>query len=147
MVFHSIQKKLTPNSRYTSCCKAPVPNCEILLQCRHVCYFYSILWLLIHCRLTSDIVVYLLSIFYRRLMTPTVNARIEEVKANLLKEYNFRIEAENAKRAAYNFRKRKDVYIPKVFDEFVTERILTMEFVSGVKITDVIIEAMQSIND
>src|SRR3989338_1755964 len=50
------------------------------------------------------------------------------------KELDFRLEARNAKRFYDNFKASKTVFIPKVYDEFTTEKILVLEFVEGVEL-------------
>jgi predicted unusual protein kinase regulating ubiquinone biosynthesis (AarF/ABC1/UbiB family) len=52
-------------------------------------------------------------------------------------ELDFLNEARNCETLRTNFASREDVLIPKVYHEFTTRRVLTMEMVEGVKITDV----------
>ena len=79
---------------------------------------------------------------------PSVNFDwiVEELRNCLDSELNFKLEAENSKKAKIAFSKdpkfSKIVLIPDVYDEFTTERILTMKFISGFKIND--IERMKS---
>ncbi|MBW2593932.1 MAG: AarF/ABC1/UbiB kinase family protein, partial [Deltaproteobacteria bacterium] len=47
------------------------------------------------------------------------------------------IEATNMERMAAQFLDDQTLYIPKVFRDFSTKRILTMEFVEGIKISDI----------
>ncbi|KAF0983602.1 hypothetical protein FDP41_010667 [Naegleria fowleri] len=55
-----------------------------------------------------------------------------EIKDSLNSELNFLHEAENAKLAAANFKgSRPDVYIPKVYDDLTSSRVLTMEFIEN----------------
>eukprot|EP01114_Cavostelium_apophysatum_P023922 TRINITY_DN9179_c0_g1_i1.p1 TRINITY_DN9179_c0_g1~~TRINITY_DN9179_c0_g1_i1.p1 ORF type:complete len:530 (+),score=121.43 TRINITY_DN9179_c0_g1_i1:142-1731(+) len=54
---------------------------------------------------------------------------------NLRKEVDFRIEAANTKRAAANWHTEK-LYVPKIFDQFTTGRILVTEWIDGVRIND-----------
>src|SRR6516225_628789 len=51
-------------------------------------------------------------------------------------ELDFLNEARNCETLRRNFLSRSDVVIPKVYHEFTTRRVLTMELVEGVKITD-----------
>jgi aarF domain-containing kinase len=55
---------------------------------------------------------------------------------NLRKEADFLNEAHNSERAARNLKDRSDVHIPKVFWEHSTSRILTCEWIDGVKMND-----------
>jgi ubiquinone biosynthesis protein len=48
-------------------------------------------------------------------------------------ELDFIHESINSKRFAYNFRDNKRVKAPKVYDDFTSTKVLTMEFVNGVK--------------
>ena len=45
-------------------------------------------------------------------------------------------EARNSERVAGMFRGQRDVHVPPVFHELTTRRVLTMEFVRGVKPTN-----------
>lgn len=45
-------------------------------------------------------------------------------------------EARNSARVAAMFRGQRDVYVPPIFNELSTRRVLTMEFVRGVKPTN-----------
>jgi predicted unusual protein kinase regulating ubiquinone biosynthesis (AarF/ABC1/UbiB family) len=51
-------------------------------------------------------------------------------------ELDFLNEARNCEILRRNFASRPDVVIPQVYDEFTTRRVLTMELVEGIKITD-----------
>ncbi|ORC90588.1 ABC transporter [Trypanosoma theileri] len=53
------------------------------------------------------------------------------------REINFSIEANNAKRIRQDFAHNINVYVPKVYDEYATSRLLVMEWVDGVKLIDV----------
>jgi ubiquinone biosynthesis protein len=52
-------------------------------------------------------------------------------------ELDFLNEARNCEQLARNFSLREDVMIPRVYHEFTTRRVLTMELVEGIKVTDV----------
>lgn len=56
---------------------------------------------------------------------------------SLLEELSLINEKNNIQQFAYNFKSNKDTYVPKVFDDFCTNNILTMEFIDGIKVTDV----------
>ncbi|MBI2651422.1 AarF/ABC1/UbiB kinase family protein [Candidatus Woesearchaeota archaeon] len=56
---------------------------------------------------------------------------IEEFAAWTEKELDFTKEAMNAKRFARNFSGDKTIRIPKIYDEFTTNKILVMEFIDG----------------
>ncbi len=61
---------------------------------------------------------------------------IEEFTRALEKEIDYTIEATNMERFARIFLSDPTVYIPKVFRETSTERVLTMEFIEGIKISE-----------
>jgi predicted unusual protein kinase regulating ubiquinone biosynthesis (AarF/ABC1/UbiB family) len=52
-------------------------------------------------------------------------------------ELDFVHEADNADTMRRNFAGRSELIIPEVYREFTTRRVLTMELVSGIKVTDV----------
>ncbi|CAB1079808.1 ABC transporter [Alkalispirochaeta odontotermitis] len=62
---------------------------------------------------------------------------VEEFARTLEKEIDYKTEATNMERAASNFLDDPNVYIPKVFREATTSRILTTEFIDGIKISKV----------
>ena len=55
----------------------------------------------------------------------------------LLNELDFRIEAANAKKTFENFQNNDLLYVPKIFDEYTTKKILVMEYIDGIPVTDV----------
>ncbi len=61
---------------------------------------------------------------------------VNEFKEWTEKELDFRLEARNAKRFAQNFMGSKTVYIPKIYDELTTEKVLVLEFIDGVELHD-----------
>lgn len=62
---------------------------------------------------------------------------VEEFARTLEKEIDFRIEATHIERIAQGFLDDPTVYIPAVYREYSTSRILTTEYVEGVKISDI----------
>ena len=56
-------------------------------------------------------------------------------------ELDFEHEASNAETLRANFAGRDDLAVPEIYREFTTRRVLTMELVDGIKITD--IEALE----
>ena len=59
---------------------------------------------------------------------------VREFKEWTERELDFRLESRNAKRFYQNFKGSKTVYIPKVYDELLSERVLTLEFIEGVEL-------------
>ena len=62
---------------------------------------------------------------------------IEEFSKWTEKELDFKREAFNAKRFARNFSGSKTVKIPKIYDDFTTEKILVMEFIDGIELHNI----------
>ncbi len=62
---------------------------------------------------------------------------VEEFSRTVRKELDFREEAKNCNRIRKNFKDSHDIYIPKIFGEFVTEKILIMERIDGVRIDNI----------
>ncbi len=62
---------------------------------------------------------------------------VEEFARTLEKEIDYKIEATNMERAARNFLGDPHVYIPKVYRQATTSRVLTTEFIDGIKISHV----------
>jgi len=60
-----------------------------------------------------------------------------EFEFSLLNELDFTREARNAERFRRNFGDDKSIYIPKVYWQYTTPRVLTLELVEGTKISDV----------
>ena len=59
-----------------------------------------------------------------------------EIRSMLWAELDFRAEADNVERIARNFGDRKDVVFPTVVRELSTQRVLTTNFESGIKVGD-----------
>ncbi|MCE9624761.1 MAG: hypothetical protein K8R69_04795, partial [Deltaproteobacteria bacterium] len=59
-----------------------------------------------------------------------------EVREVVLDELDFKKEGENLERLAQNFVEEKDLRFPKIHWEFSTSRVLTLEFMEGVKISN-----------
>eukprot|EP01018_Ginkgo_biloba_P033544 Gb_18758 [translate_table: standard] len=67
---------------------------------------------------------------------------IDEVRESLPKELDFIYEAKNSEQCVHNFKSLSPhlapyIYIPKVYWNLSTSRLLTMEFMDGVGVTDV----------
>lgn len=61
---------------------------------------------------------------------------VEELGKSLIHELDYSHEARNNEKIAMHFPEDPDVHIPKVFWEFTASRILTMEYVEGIKLSD-----------
>ncbi len=62
---------------------------------------------------------------------------VEEFSKTVRKEMDFVEEARNCCRFRKNFEHNLDVYIPRIYAEFVTDRVLVMEMVEGVRIDNI----------
>ena len=60
---------------------------------------------------------------------------VEEFARSIEKEMDYTLEATSMERVARSFLHDDVVYIPKVFREVTTERVLTSEFVDGIKVS------------
>jgi len=61
----------------------------------------------------------------------------DEVSKNIPIEMDFHIEAENCKRTKAMFADNPNVVIPKIYDEFTSDRTLVMSFEKGISVTKV----------
>lgn len=62
---------------------------------------------------------------------------VEEFAKTLEKELDYTIEAANMERMASQFQHDKTIHIPKVYRAESSERVLTMEFINGIKASDI----------
>ncbi|MFN3020530.1 ABC1 kinase family protein [Chryseobacterium sp. TY3] len=65
---------------------------------------------------------------------------------SLWEELSLSNEKNNILRFQKNFKNNKDTYVPKVFEDYCDNNILTMEFVEGTKITNIASLASQNID-
>jgi ubiquinone biosynthesis protein len=66
-----------------------------------------------------------------RLYRPT--EIVEELSRSILEEIDYTHEGWNTDRFAYNFRDNGQVHIPKVYWSYTSKRVLTLEFIQGLK--------------
>jgi ubiquinone biosynthesis protein len=66
-----------------------------------------------------------------------IAAMIEEYSRLLLRELDYAREARNTERVYNNFKDDTRVVIPQVYWEYTTPRVLTQEFIEGVKLSDI----------
>jgi ubiquinone biosynthesis protein len=66
---------------------------------------------------------------------------VHEFRQSILKELDFTLEAANNQRIHEQFKGDETVYIPRIHQELSTSRVLVMERVKGIKITE--LEALQ----
>ncbi|MFT5165752.1 MAG: ubiquinone biosynthesis protein [Saprospiraceae bacterium] len=61
---------------------------------------------------------------------------VKMFEVSILKELKFTTEAANIIRFQKQFAKHPDVYLPAVYPEYTTDKVLCMEYIDGFKITD-----------
>ena len=62
---------------------------------------------------------------------------VEEFADSLEREMNYTTEASNIETFARQFMEDETIYVPKVYRDLTTQRILTMEYIEGIKTSDV----------
>ncbi len=60
---------------------------------------------------------------------------VAEFKKNLMREIDFLYEAINAIKFRENFKNQEGVYIPEIYRDYTTKKILVMELIEGVRLT------------
>lgn len=61
---------------------------------------------------------------------------VKEFENTLKNELNFRVEGENAETFRRNFSKDKDILVPSISWIHTTRRVLTMEYIDGIRLSD-----------
>jgi len=61
---------------------------------------------------------------------------VKEFEKTLKSELDFRIEGENAETFKENFSKDKNIVIPSIYWLYTTRRVLTMEYINGIRLND-----------
>lgn len=61
---------------------------------------------------------------------------VEELSENMPMELDFINEGHNAEATARNFAEKDEIIVPRIYWEHTTRRLLIMEYVDGIKITD-----------
>jgi ubiquinone biosynthesis protein len=67
-----------------------------------------------------------------------IDAFLLEIREMLTREVDLRIEAVNMRRFEDNFKSVKNVAVPEVYPDYCSVNILTMEFINGTQIKDII---------
>lgn len=65
-----------------------------------------------------------------------LNKVIEEFHAQLMRELDYNFEAMNAIKFKNMFKDSKEVYIPSIYNQYSTKRVLIMEKIIGIKLSD-----------
>jgi ubiquinone biosynthesis protein len=61
---------------------------------------------------------------------------VKMFERSVRKELKFTMEMANVRRFERNFAGNPDIYVPSVYPEYTTDRVLCMEYIEGLKITD-----------
>jgi ubiquinone biosynthesis protein len=62
---------------------------------------------------------------------------VREFEKGIRKEMNFTIEATSIDRFRANFRRDETIHVPEIYHELTARRVLTMEFIEGIRVSDV----------
>lgn len=62
---------------------------------------------------------------------------IDEFERSIKKEIDYNQELMNMKHLAYDFKNDNTIHIPKVYPEYCSKKVITMEYIDGVKLADV----------
>src|SRR5690554_5204644 len=62
---------------------------------------------------------------------------VQQFKISLLRELNYKTEAQNIKILAKNLAEFENIVIPVTYDDYSTDKVLTMQFLKGKKITSI----------
>ncbi|NOR24237.1 MAG: AarF/ABC1/UbiB kinase family protein [Desulforhopalus sp.] len=87
-----------------------------------------------------EILAYLASLmeqYLEELQGHRPSAVVDEFARSLSLEIDYTVELANIQRFARQFRDNKTIYVPLIYSELSTERILTMEYIDGVKTSKV----------
>lgn len=82
---------------------------------------------------TYKVTLYLLEFIFKNAKLRWIG---DEIEGFLHKELDFYNEAKNAERASNNFQGNLDYYIPKIYWDLTSKRILTLEYINGIKAND-----------
>ncbi|MCF8247020.1 MAG: AarF/ABC1/UbiB kinase family protein [Saprospiraceae bacterium] len=63
---------------------------------------------------------------------------VKMFETSIRKELDFTMEAANMRRFEEQFKGNPDIYVPTVYPEFSTEKVLCMEYIDGLKCTDLV---------
>ncbi|RST72513.1 AarF/ABC1/UbiB kinase family protein [Siminovitchia acidinfaciens] len=66
-----------------------------------------------------------------------IREMIEEFSTSLRNELDYELEGRNGERIAQQFVKVPSIHIPKIFWDFSSKKVLTMEMIKGIKVTHV----------
>ena len=79
----------------------------------------------------------ILRTFYKGYPRVDLNSVVDDYEKIIMNELDFRIEAANAKKTYQNFTENNYLYVPKILDKYTTKKILVMEYIDGIPITNI----------
>ena len=79
----------------------------------------------------------ILRTFYKGYPRVDLNSVVDDYEKIIMNELDFRIEAANAKKTYQNFTDNNYLYVPKILDKYTTKKILVMEYIDGIPITNI----------
>ncbi len=85
---------------------------------------------------TIRFVIWVISWFVNTRDFIDLPAFYREFRRTILEEIDYVQEADNARRFRTMFEDQSDIFIPKVFDDYVSKRVLVLEWVDGIKVND-----------
>ncbi|MBV9240740.1 MAG: AarF/ABC1/UbiB kinase family protein, partial [Acidobacteria bacterium] len=71
---------------------------------------------------------------------------LREFDTTIHEEMDYAAEGHNAEQFRQNFRNWKNIHVPKIYWDFTTSKVLTMEFIHGTKVTDLEEQARRNIS-
>jgi len=74
--------------------------------------------------------------YYPALYSVNTVGLVNEFAEQMKKELDFRMEANNLRRFAQNFEGDDTIHVPEVYMDLCTRRVITMEFLDGINISD-----------
>lgn len=66
-----------------------------------------------------------------------LNAILDEFAGRIFEEMDYTFEGANAERFAECYGQLDDIYIPKIYWKYTAKRVLTMEWIEGIKLTEI----------
>ena len=73
---------------------------------------------------------------YENLKRKNISQILKSFENSILKELSLSSEFQNVQRFRENFKKSKEIYVPKTYADFSNNNVLCMEFIEGIKIND-----------
>jgi len=67
----------------------------------------------------------------------SVDAMLSQFIETIHEEMDYLKESQNLKQISKNIKEYKNVLVPEVYDDYTTKNVITMEYIPGIKITDV----------